>query len=267
MKRTGASLKGVFVIDVLTGKGLGQLNDLLIDLKEMNLYGMVVIKGRLFEKQKFIPFQHLLGVGRDAMMMEYREDDVNEEVEYRRFSHFKGHRMITANGDYFGELADILVDLSTGKIDDYLLYPIESGERNLFMLSAQYIHLLGEDIIIVSRESPDKTRPFQEEKMQEKGTSLPLWPELKEEWGELRERLKNTNAKRLRRLTGMEKGEEIAQEILLTGEGFKGQRLAKQLLDEGGEVLAEKGAPLTQELIRKIISLNRLPELLESLRD
>lgn len=267
MIRTGASLKGITVIDVLSGKSLGQVTDLLIELKEMNLYGIVAVKGRLFEKQKLIPFQQLLGVGKDAMMMEFREEDLDEQVEYRRLSHFRGHRMITASGDYFGELADLLVDLSTGKIHDYLFYPFVGGERNLFMLSSQYIHLLGEEIIIVSRESPEKKRPFHEEKILEKGTSFSLWPELKEELGELREKLKNSHGRPLKRLTGMGKGEEVAEEILLTGEGFQGLRLANNITDDTGELLAEKGSPLTRELVRKIISLNRLPELLDSLRE
>lgn len=267
MMRTGKSLKGISVIDILTGKSLGQVNDLLIDLKEMSLYGILVVKGRLFEKQRVIPFRHLLGVGRDAMMLEDREKEQDDEVEYRRLSHFKGHRMITVSGDYFGELVDLFVDLSTGKIEEYLFYPVDSPDETLFTLSAQSIHLLGEDIIIVSRESPEKVQPFSQEKVQKKASPLPLFNDIKDELGELQEKIQNIKVGSLKRLTGMGKGEEVAEEILVAGEEFLGRILKRSLLDDRGEVLVQKGTPLTRDLIKKIIQGNRLPELLKSIKN
>lgn len=266
MKRTGKTLKGLSIIDVLTGKSLGQVHDLLIDLKEVSLYGLVAVKGRLFEKQRRIPFQHSLGVGQDAIMLEYRREDLDEEVEYRRFSQILHHRMVTVNGDFFGELADILIHLSTGKIEEYLFHPV-NDDSTLYMLSSQNIHLLGEDIIIVDRDSPEKARPFQEEEVNGKGSTTPLWYDIKEELGELQERFKSISPKSIKRLTGIGKGEEMAEEILVEGVDLKGRKLSKHITDERGEILAKKGTPLSRELVQDLMALNLLPELLESLED
>ncbi len=251
MEQTGTALKGLPVIDLKEGQRLGELKDLLIDLKGLKLYGLQVLKNRFIASSLIIPFTQLREVGDDAVMVDYSPPEKDElQLEVKKLSFFQRRKMITVEGNFFGELVDILFDLNGGEIRGYVCGNFDNSDikSRLALLPGHLVHLLGSDLIIVSAESQDHLSPWEgEARPGETRNLLSLTAMVSERLQDLQRKI----------FSQQRKGQqfEMASELRLEEEKYLvGKILRDDLKNESGETILQAGERITEEKLNSIRS-------------
>lgn len=164
MRRAGDVL-GLAVIDVTSGKKLGQVDDLLFD-REGRLHGLSLSRTSWFEKKIYLPLDHILSIGEDCVTLKGPLPDKLPlpKEEWFRYSRGEqqmlGRPVITTNGKQLGILEEVYFDEKQGNI---VGYELSDGFMNDMMDGRQLIcqpdqFLFGQDAFVV--QSPVDPEPM-----------------------------------------------------------------------------------------------------------
>lgn len=155
MRRAGDVL-GLAVIDVISGKRLGQVEDLLFD-REGRLRGLFLTRESWFGKKPFLPLAYILSIGEDCITISgpFPDEHPPPEGQWFGFSQAEprmvGMPVITTNGKQLGILEEVYFDEKRGTIVGYELsdgfFSDMTDGRQIIRQPDQF--LFGQDAFVV----------------------------------------------------------------------------------------------------------------------
>lgn len=166
-------LLGLPVIDLSTGKEIGEVKDVVIDAENYRMVGVLLCHAGWFRSGKGIMREQLKSMGPDSLTVESEAAIVQEEVlvlNGRTLSKedILGKHIVTTEGKTVGMLADIYVDAATGaltgyEISDSVITDLLEGRKQMPLPAIQKI---GEETVIVSDEQELNNQPVEENEIE-----------------------------------------------------------------------------------------------------
>jgi uncharacterized protein YrrD/ElaB/YqjD/DUF883 family membrane-anchored ribosome-binding protein len=106
------------VIDVETTETLGQVSQLLVDLKNHQIEGLVCKSGFLGTEKIPVPWVQLESIGGDSIVVRQGREGISPRFD--QALPLGGQELWTDGGDRVGQLVDYCFDPTTGAITQYL---------------------------------------------------------------------------------------------------------------------------------------------------
>jgi uncharacterized protein YrrD len=163
----GHELIDLPVINLETGKEIGNIKDIVFDPKYSSLVGLIIDGNSWFKGSRMVSYEKLHSIGEDAVTIEDESalTKLDKDKEYLDGSagNIIGSRVVTNDGKELGNIEDIILDSDSGEINSYeitdgLVQDILEG-RGLLNISDNLKY--GEDVVIVS--NLDDYQPFNNE--------------------------------------------------------------------------------------------------------
>ncbi len=255
MKRS-EELLGLSIISIEDGKEVGSVSDLVVNPAEGTVEYLLVDNGIRYLGVKILPFKMVEGVGEYAITIKdsasvsdlAKESEVTGLLELN--VRVKGTRVLTKKGKLIGTVGEFLVDdENEGKIVGCELVPPDgSGKKGI--IPSEQIITFGKDVLIVNEgaeasltDSLPGSSPVHAVKTLDKKTGDSSAQAEKHAPGQQAQ----SEAARL--------FEERQREYLL------GRKVSKRIETENGEVIAEEGDLITEELLDKAKAAGKFAEL------
>ncbi|MCX7796410.1 MAG: PRC-barrel domain-containing protein [bacterium] len=220
---------GLYVISH-SGNCLGTVEDLVLDNKKMIGMGFLVRNKEWYKGMKFIYKEEIEVVGKDTVLTS--ESFLKSVIELPEIIEildnsieWRGLPVYTTTGEILGKVEELFLDEKTLEISGIKIKDEE------FVIDRSSLVALGPSAVIV-RFKTDQPEVLKE------GSSL-----------------KQEEAVSLE-----DKGFEARQNAFLIG-----KRLSRDLIGEDGILIASKGDIVNLQIIRKMKSLNRMQELINSI--
>ena len=106
------------VIDVETTETLGQVSQLLVDLKNHQIEGLICKSGFLGTEKNPVPWVQLESIGSDSIIVRRGREGISPRFE--EALPLGGQELWTDGGDRVGQLVDYCFEPTTGAITEYL---------------------------------------------------------------------------------------------------------------------------------------------------
>ncbi len=106
------------VIDVETTETLGQVSQLLVDLKNHQIEGLICKSGFLGTEKIPVPWVQLESIGGDSIIVRQGREGISQRFD--EALPLGGQELWTDGGDRVGQLVDYCFDATTGAIIQYL---------------------------------------------------------------------------------------------------------------------------------------------------
>ena len=161
--RTGRELAGLAVITLNGGERLGRVEDVLFLPSSGQVAGLLVDRGGMFSRPKFLPAGQIQSVGADAVTVAGEEAlaEAGPDPAAVASKTLDGRPVLNQAGTVLGKVTDVIVDtdsllitalvLSTGLLDNAL------HGRPLLPLSL--VQAIGADSVIASNSYDPKAPP------------------------------------------------------------------------------------------------------------
>ncbi|GAA0177004.1 PRC-barrel domain-containing protein [Clostridium sediminicola] len=134
-------------VEGITGKRIGFINDVLLNINNREIIGFSVISKKLFSKDVYILKENIISFGDKLIFNGFNKG------KYLKLSNIKGFEVIDIEGNIIGILEDILVGeegltikgilVSTGLIENFiegkrilLLDDIILGDNSIFLFNS-----------------------------------------------------------------------------------------------------------------------------------
>lgn len=117
-------LLGLPVINLSTGKQMGEVKDVIIDTSNYRMVGVLLYHAGWFHSGKGILFEEFNSVGADSITVEDETAIVDEaqlvaDDQALMNEEILGKHIVTTDGTTIGTLSDICVDTATGELTGY----------------------------------------------------------------------------------------------------------------------------------------------------
>jgi len=152
-----SDLKGKTILSIDAGEKLGQVDDILIDVANMQVAAIVTSLGSLMNKERrILSAADVTTWGRDAVLVKDRsalrvETDVADRDKWASTSNrLKGLSIVTTSGNRLGKVDDLVVDAG-GRIVAYRVSEGTFGTRHRD-IDAATTKSIGADAVIVEGE-------------------------------------------------------------------------------------------------------------------
>lgn len=225
-------LREILGLSVLSHSGncLGEIEDLVLDNKRMIGVGFLVKDKEWYRGIKFISKEEIEVVGKDTVITS--ENFLKNVIELSEIIdlldnsiEWRGLPVYTTTGEILGKVEELFLDEETLEISGIKIKDEE------FMIDRSSLVALGPSAVLVRLR-------------------IDLQESLKEESILIQEEKVSTE----------EKGFEAKQSVFLIG-----KKLARDLIADDGTLIASKGDTVNWQIIRKMKSLNRMQELINSI--
>ena len=121
---TWSELKGRAVIDIMTAKRVGSVDDLVLDRQTYQIVGLK-FKSGLFSAAQTVPAHSIKGVGDDAITLQLEKEDQPASSDeptpqnLPALSQVIGNSVVTEGGKHIGEITNIQLSLQPLAITRY----------------------------------------------------------------------------------------------------------------------------------------------------
>jgi len=143
------------VINLTSGQQVAIVKNLVLDASKDSVLGVIC------GENKFLPWEKIVSLGQDAVMVETETDDLDELWEELKLpleaplflpEQMLGVPVITKSGKTIGSLGEIIINNETGLIQDYevsdgLIKDLVAGRNTI---SINQIVTYGEDTIVIN---------------------------------------------------------------------------------------------------------------------
>ena len=158
-------LHGRAVVSVQQAEKLGSIDDVLVDLQQHRLAGLV-LRGGLFRGGPTIDWSEVRTVGQDAVMVDTnaaaREaHNQGELANMPKFGSVRGTKVVTDAGELAGTISGLDIDQQTGAVTNYIVAAPTTG---LFRTAPHYlvpphaVKAVGKDLMTVDAQVVDFQR-------------------------------------------------------------------------------------------------------------
>lgn len=152
------------VLELGSGRYLGEAREVLVDLSSATVVGIVVQRGRWVHSTWILPLESVLSCGDGAITVE-SEDALIPRTEYRQRRgsgehQLVGKRVLDEGGRDLGTLDDIFFDPATCVVTGYqisggVIQDLLEGKRSIPAVPL----MLGYDAVVIAERSGFLTRP------------------------------------------------------------------------------------------------------------
>ncbi|MBH0230031.1 PRC-barrel domain-containing protein [Halobacillus yeomjeoni] len=222
---------GFPIISISSGEEIGKVKSIVINPEKGSVDFLTVEHEDWQVSVKAIPFKKIIGIGKYAITVENTHSilDLNEIPIANQLINKKinvnGARVMTRVGELVGEVKEYHVNEKNGQI---VTIDIRTMEETDDSISSDYIITYGENLLILDeefqKEEQEDAQPV--ENMQKETQDLQAKPESQ------KSTLEDIDRK---------------QDDLL-----KGRELTKNIVNSRGDIVAEKGAILTEQKISEL---------------
>ncbi|WP_170291824.1 PRC-barrel domain-containing protein [Heliobacterium mobile] len=281
---------GLAIISIGDGRELGTVRDVVVNPDRGCLEYLMVEDDTWYLGAQILPFEKLRGLGEHAVTIESDEalQRLTELPEvlalFQRNIKINGTKVLTKRGRLLGMVDEYLIDETTGKITGSIIRPLQEG-RHIPVIPAESVVTYGRDVLIVNDELdavpstterpilPEPSSKQDEKEAYDQPLFIPFRPlhmdsQITEPMakGEYADPV-NPNDSEVR-----DNEESKAQErVPLFGEQqhkfFIGKIVTKTITNNLGDVLAEAGSVITEELIGRIKQAGKYLELIMNVRE
>ncbi|MDD4599782.1 hypothetical protein SDC9_30285 [bioreactor metagenome] len=151
-----SNLIGLPVLETVTGTQIGMVEEVLLDIDQAVICGVLIDSENWFFKAYGIGFEDLFSIGRDAIMVRGSEvikdlADLSALSSIYRLQDLTSKQIFTETGFLLGILMDVVFDVITGEIrayqvSDSIITDLLYGRQTMPLPQAQVI---GPDKVIV----------------------------------------------------------------------------------------------------------------------
>lgn len=244
-------LIGLSIISLNDGKEVGTVKDLIVNPEQGSVECLVVDDGTRYLGVKLLPSKFIEGVGEYAVTVESAtaittlEDlpNVNDLLEQN--VEVKGTKVLTKKGGLIGSVSEFYIDEENeGKIVACELTSPKEGIKKI--IPAEGVVTFGKDVLVVVENINELLADkFEENGAEESLVSKVSVHQEKEESQDVAE--EPSEAAKL--------FEERQAQFLL------GRTLTKRIETDNGELIADEGTLITEELIEKAKAAGKFTEL------
>lgn len=149
-------LLGLPVLDLSTGKQIGEVKDVVIDAEKFQMVGLILAHANWFHSARSILTGQIRSIGEDTITVlnetAIMDTAVLDQANYISLREtLLGKHIVTAGGKTVGTLSDIVVDEETGALTNYevsdsVIQDLLEGRRIIPLPTAQKI---GAEAVIV----------------------------------------------------------------------------------------------------------------------
>jgi len=160
ISRLAQGIKGFKIISISNGQIIGQVEDIMIDMKELQVSAIVTFAGNLLDSNiKGIPQKYIEVWGEDVILTAdadviFEQNKLKDHKNWASvFNNIKGKDVLNTNGKRIAELNDVVID-ADGQIIGYDLsnVSIEGPVKDSKRIHVNTTLVMGADALIVDTE-------------------------------------------------------------------------------------------------------------------
>ncbi|AHF06692.1 PRC-barrel domain-containing protein [Desulfitobacterium metallireducens] len=249
--KASKEIKGLRIISIADGTQVGVIKDLILNPKTGSLDFFIIDQPADYFGAKVIPFNDIVGLGEFAVTIPDPQviQDVSQNLEAQELLkqdvNVIGTKVLTKKGSLIGEVQEYLVDEEKGKISACIFVTPDGNTREV---AAQDIITFGKELLIIDvvyTETLVGEAGVVTDGAQSITQSIETVPFLTEE---------------ILTETHQESSTEFNLFEQRQLQYFIGKTVDKNIVLDNGETL-NTGEPMSDEIIRKITSRNKLMEI------
>ncbi|MDA8233383.1 MAG: PRC-barrel domain-containing protein [Clostridia bacterium] len=252
MKRSEEIL-GLSIISIGDGREVGRVKDLVVNPEQGAVECLVVENGNRHLGVKVIPFKDVEGIGEYAVTVANDTTIVElDEVPHvsnllERNVQVKGTKVLTRKGNFIGEVTEYIVDEdNNGKIVGCQLAARDDSLNNKYIPKDSVV-TFGKDVLVVVEGVADTLA----DNIIVEDVSVTDSAETKETATKSTETTETPTTPP----DAAQLFEQRQRQFML------GRQVAKQIVDSDGQVLAEEGETITEELMDRVKDGGKWSEL------
>lgn len=234
--KASEEIKGLRIISISDGTQAGLVKDLILNPKMGSLDFFVIDQSADYFGAKIISFDDVIGLGEFALTIPNPEviqevsQNSNAQELLKQGVAVIGTKVLTKKGSLIGEVQEILIDEETGKIAE-CLFTNSQGEHQ--RVRSQQIITYGKELLIIEG-NPESTQNTAENSLVDN-------------------KLIEENS---------QPSEEVEFNLFEQKQlqYFLGKTVVKDVVLDNGDTLVA-GDPMTEDVIRKITTRNKLMEI------
>lgn len=279
MKRVSDYLQ-LLVVSLEEGLELGRVRDVVLDAKKGEVIGIVVEDPRWYEDVKVVPYSMTVGVGDDAVTIENADAVVSlstmPEINACLESQIKGKgtKVITRGGRFIGMVSEYFVDTQTGKIEAYEIsnHRLKIEKDKSAIVPSASVVTIGKDVLIVVDEIEEHARSEAAQvKTEPERVAAPRPAPSPAREAERAEAPAARAASQARTEFVPKDLSKTAQDLTRVFEERQrrfilGKKSSRKITAPNGEVIAEEGDVITEDVINRAREAGRFMELSISVR-
>lgn len=155
--QTGRELAGLAVVSLTGGDRLGRIDDVIFDAAKSAIVGVLVDRGGMFSKPKFLDASHVRAVGSDALTIDTETaltdyDPSALGTSAQPVKPLDGRPVLSEAGSIIGKIADIAVDTDTLQVPYFILSTgiLDNALHGKPHLPLTLVQTIGADSVIAS---------------------------------------------------------------------------------------------------------------------
>lgn len=245
MKRS-EELLGLSVISIEDGKEMGRVSDYVINPEKGLVEYLIIDEGVKYIGIKVLPFKMVEGVGEYAVTVQNATSvtAISDQPEIKSLLEkdvrLNGTRVLTRKGMLIGTVSEFLIDDEAGgKIAGCELSPADNTEKKI--IPSEQIVTFGKDILVVNAGIENTaTQPVVAKEPEEQTVT-------EENITEKSNKEEPSDAAKM--------FEQRQRKYLI------GRKVSKRIETDNGELIAEEGQVITEELLDKAKDAGKFSEL------
>ena len=154
--QTGREMAGLAVVSLTGGDRLGRIDDVIFDSAKAVIVGILVDRGGMFSKPKFLEATLVRAFGSDALTIDSEAalteyDPAATGLSAQPAKPLGGRPVLTEAGSIIGKIADIAVDTDTLQVPYFVLSTglLDNALHGKPHLPLTMVHTIGADSVIV----------------------------------------------------------------------------------------------------------------------
>lgn len=247
--KASKEIKGLRIISIADGTQIGVVKDLILNPKTGSLDFFIIDQPADYFGAKVIPFSDIIGLGEfavtipDPQVIQDVSQNLGAQELLKQDVKVIGTQVLTNKGSLIGEVQEYLIDEENGKVSACIFVTSDGNSKEV---AAQDIITYGKELLIIDA----------------------IYTETLGKVGSLKEGLQTT-AQTIETVpfspeTFVESHSENSTEFNLFEQRqlqyFLGKTVDQDVVLDNGETL-KAGEPMSDEVIRKITSRNKLMEI------
>ncbi|MEW5762260.1 MAG: photosystem reaction center subunit H [Bacillota bacterium] len=244
MVKRSSDILGLPVLSLSEAAGQGRVQGLVINPHEGAVDFFVVEPQAWYQEPRLVAAGDVVGIGNDALTITSKSQLTPVSAStaalelLERDVRAVGTRLITRAGTFIGTVSEIGIDPATGKIVGYEWVPI-GEESPAGIIPASAVVTLGKELIVVTSDFREKVLPSFEAFDQAPASQAPAAGAAPPPPGS----------------DPLEVFEARQKQYLL------GRKIVARVVADDGQVIAEEGDTVTQEIIDKAVAADKYVEL------
>ena len=160
--KTARELGGLAVVTLTGGERLGRITDVVFQVTTGRVAGLLVDRGGMFSKPRFLASAQVRGLGADALTIEGEEtltEAAPASAEELAAKPLEGRPVLNQAGTILGKIADVAVDTEALRVPYLLLATslLDNALHGKPQLPLSQVQTIGADSVIVSNAYDPKS--------------------------------------------------------------------------------------------------------------